>query len=427
VDGPTAEEIRQARDELDQVIGEIRDVPGFSDFLATPTIQDVQQAARADPLVYLAAAAPGGLALVVRGDDVVHVPLDRMTADAVATQVTAFLEAHAAYRDDPPRGLAAWDETLSQTSQWLWDDVMGPVTAELSGAAGAVLIAGGLLGLLPLHAASTRDEQAVTGRRYLLDELAVSYVPNARALAAARAVAELQPARHLVTVTDPPRPDSLRPLPLAPVEAAAALAAFAGSAELIAGPAATAGAVRAALENADVAHFACHGIAELDSPLDSRILLAGPDDLRLRDLLAMRLHLRLAVLSACETSAPGTDLPDEVVSLPTGLLQAGVGGIVASMWAVPDRPTAMLMTEFYRGWRWDRLTPAAALRRAQRWLRDTTNGEKAEMYSRALAEGAGWLPERAEDDFVTPLLFQDAAGREQDLLSAWAGFAYVGA
>jgi CHAT domain-containing protein len=426
VDGPTADEIRQARDELDQVIEEIRDVPGFSDFLATPTIQDVQHAAQADPLVYLAAAAPGGLALVVRGDDVAHVPLDQMTGDAVAAQATGFLEAHAAYRADPAGGLAAWDETLTQTSQWLWDDVMGPVAAEIAGAAGAVLIAGGLLGLLPLHAASTRDDSAVTGRRYLLDELAVSYVPNARALAAARALAEL-PARRLVTVTDPPRPGSLRPLELALVETAAAVAAFAGSAESIAGPGATAAAVRAALESADVAHFACHGIAELDSPLDSRILLAGPDDLRLRDLLAMRLRLRLAVLSACETSAPGTDLPDEVVSLPTGLLQAGVGGIVASMWAVPDRPTAMLMTEFYRGWRWDGLTPAAALRRAQRWLRDTTNGEKAEMYARALADRAGWLPERAGDDFVTPLRFQDEAGREQAPLSAWAGFAYVGA
>jgi CHAT domain-containing protein len=63
---------------------------------------------------------------------------------------------------------------------------------------------------------------------------------------------------------------------------------------------------------------------------------------------------------------PGTDLPDEVVALPTGLLQAGVAGIVASQWSVPDRATAMLMAEFYRCWRRDRLAPAAALRAAQR-------------------------------------------------------------
>jgi CHAT domain-containing protein len=149
--------------------------------------------------------------------------------------------------------------------------------------------------------------------------------------------------------------------------------------------------------------------------------------LRLRDLLTMRLRLRLAVLSACETLPPGTDLPDEVVSLPTGLLQAGVGGIVASLWAVPDRATAMLMIEFYRRWRWDKLTPAEALRRAQQWLRDTTNGEKIEQYRQALAAGAGWLPAQADNDLILALEYADADDRGQGSLTAWAGFAYVGA
>jgi CHAT domain-containing protein len=197
--------------------------------------------------------------------------------------------------------------------------------------------------------------------------------------------------------------------------------------EPVGGTGATPDRVRLALADAGVAHLACHGKAELDSPLDSRLLLAGEDDLRLRDLLAMRLRLRLAVLSACETLPPGTELPDEVVSLPAGLLQAGVGGGVASMWEVPDRATAMLMIEFYRGWRWDNLTPARVLRQAQRWLRDTTNGQKAAEYRRALAEGAGWLPSRAEDDLLLALEFADPDGREQDVLAGWAGFAYVGA
>ena len=63
--------------------------------------------------------------------------------------------------------------------------------------------------------------------------------------------------------------------------------------------------------------------------------------------MELQLRVRLAVLSACETAQPGTELPDEVVALPTGLLQAGVAGIVASQWSVPDRATAMLMAEFY--------------------------------------------------------------------------------
>jgi CHAT domain-containing protein len=423
---PTADEIRQARDELDRVIAEIQAVPGFETFLATPTMADIEQAAQDEPLVYLVAATPGGLALVVRDRGVIHVPLDGLTADALAQVISDFLAVYAPYRDGRAGSEADWDACLLRTTRWLWEEVMSPVAAELAGRPGAVLVAGGLLGLLPLHAAWRPDPQAPTGRRYLLDDLAVRYVPNARALTTARSLATA-PADPLVAVIDPPRTDHLGRLTRSSVEIAAAAASFPGSPEPIGGPDATAETVRRALEGAGAAHFACHGEAELDSPLDSRLKLAGDDDLRLRDLLTMRLRLRLAVLSACETLPPGTELPDEVVSLPTGLLQAGVGGVVASMWAVPDRATAMLMTEFYRGWRWDGLTPASALRRAQQWLRDTTNGEKIEGYRRALAEGAGWLPARAADDLMLALEFQDPAAREQDSLAGWAGFAYVGA
>jgi CHAT domain-containing protein len=426
VTDPRTDEIRQARAELDRVIEEIQAVPGFEDFLATPTMADIERAAHDEPLVYLVAAAPGGLALVVRGSEVIHVPLDELTADTLAEVTSDFLAAHAPYRAGLAGSEAGWDACLDRTTQWLWEKVMGPVAAELAGHPGAVLVAGGLLGLLPLHAAWRPAPQAPTGRRYFLDDVVVRYIPNARALTAARSLAA-EPPDPLIAVVDPPRFDSLPRLTRSPVEIAAAVAGFPGSPEPIAGPDATAETVRQALATAGTAHFACHGIAELGSPLDSRLQLSGQDDLRLRDLLVMRLRLRLAVLSACETLPPGTDLPDEVIALPTGLLQAGVGGVVASMWAVPDRATAMLMTEFYRNWRHNGLTPADALRKAQQWLRDTNNGEKIKEYRRALAEDAGWLPAGAADDLMLALEFQDPAAREQEALAAWAGFAYVGA
>lgn len=57
--------------------------------------------------------------------------------------------------------------------------------------------------------------------------------------------------------------------------------------------------------------------------------------------------MRLALLSACETGLPGTQLPDEVVSLPTRLLQAGVAGVAASLWSVADLSTTLLLVRFY--------------------------------------------------------------------------------
>ena len=93
---------------------------------------------------------------------------------------------------------------------------------------------------------------------------------------------------------------------------------------------------------------------------------------------------RLTVLSACDTDRPGAPLPDEVVSLPSALIQAGAAGVVASQWAVRGEAVSLLMARFYQSWRTGGLQPAAALREAQRWLRETTNREKIEDLAPAL-------------------------------------------
>src|ERR1700747_549834 len=100
-DGPSLDAIRAAREELDAVIEEIRTVPGYEDFLAVPTFADVAAVAGECPLVYLAAAAPGGLALIVRGTDVTHVPLDGLTAGALREKAAAHLDRYARYRASP--------------------------------------------------------------------------------------------------------------------------------------------------------------------------------------------------------------------------------------------------------------------------------------------------------------------------------------
>jgi CHAT domain-containing protein len=49
----------------------------------------------------------------------------------------------------------------------------------------------------------------------------------------------------------------------------------------------------------------------------------------------------------------------------------------------------MLMTRFYQYWKHDQLPPAAALRSAQRWLRDSTNGEKADYFKATMHDTSG--------------------------------------
>jgi CHAT domain-containing protein len=75
--------------------------------------------------------------------------------------------------------------------------------------------------------------------------------------------------------------------------------------------------------------------------------------------------LALAVLSACETGLGDVAGGEGTFGLQRAFHLAGTRDVVASLWKVPDRPTAALMALFYRNlWEKD-LPPAEALRQAQ--------------------------------------------------------------
>ena len=123
----------------------------------------------------------------------------------------------------------------------------------------------------------------------------------------------------------------------------------------------------------------------------------------------------------------GTKLPDEVVALPTALAQAGFAGVAASLWSVADVSTAMLMERFYRLWRTDGLAPALALREAQRWLRDTTNREKADYFRRDVpALSAGRMPEMVAASFFNEATERRPGGRDFAHPFWWAAFYLTG-
>ena len=233
-----------------------------------------------------------------------------------------------------------------------------------------VLVPQGLLSLLPLHAAWTKDPIPPTGRRYALDKILFTYAPNALALRACQITAATSPIRTLFAVEDPT-------LKFSEDEVSAVLEHFQPVTDQTAlgRPAVNREEVLSKLICAapNVLHFATHGEAGFENALQAGLTIAHGECLTLRDILQLRLkHIRLAVLSACETGIPGTELPDEIVSLPTGLVQAGVAGVVGSLWAVDDVSTLLLMRHFYDLWRNDGTEPSEALRQAQIRLRDTT-------------------------------------------------------
>jgi CHAT domain-containing protein len=120
-------------------------------------------------------------------------------------------------------------------------------------------------------------------------------------------------------------------------------------------------------------HFATHGLVDSRYPGLSALALSQFDEqgtaqngfLRLHDIYSLRLNADLVVLSACE-SALGREVRGEaLIGLTQGFMYAGARSVVASLWPVPDRATAELMTRFYGYMLNESLEPAAALRKAQ--------------------------------------------------------------
>lgn len=429
----TARRLDAIRVQREKAVAAIQQIPGWEDFFAPPTFDRIAAAAHENaPLVFLCATSAGGLALIVRLGDVEPVWLDNLTSDNVSSHWIEFMTAY----QDRHYHWQTWLDALEATTRWLWDAAMGPVVQSLVQTAGdtgitpgALLIPGGLLGSLPLHAAWTDDSDAPGGRRYALDSVCFRYVPSARSLNAARSVAARALPDSLFAVNEP-RPVTALPLPNASVEVAAVMRAFSTTTtRLLEHEDATFSEALEALPKATVYHFACHGYANFVTPLSSGLLMAEGNLLTVAHLLEEHLPgARLAVLSACETGIP-SDLKrtDEVVGMPAGFLQAGVAGVVASLWSVADRSTMMLMIRFYDNWRNQQIQPAEALWQAQRWMRRTNNDEKEEYIRFHLGNadkaGSETAPDRhfgnaLEDDRATITDFSHPY--------YWAAFTYTG-
>jgi CHAT domain-containing protein len=124
---------------------------------------------------------------------------------------------------------------------------------------------------------------------------------------------------------------------------------------LLLGGAATLGAVTAAAEQHGILHFATHGLAFAEKPLDSFLLLADNGDAaeaslwRARAAQTLNLRADLVTLSACQTGL-GQISGDGVLGLSRAFLVAGARAVLVSQWRISDQATALLMDAFYEAY-----------------------------------------------------------------------------
>jgi CHAT domain-containing protein/tetratricopeptide (TPR) repeat protein len=177
------------------------------------------------------------------------------------------------------------------------------------------------------------------------------------------------PGRLLLVGNPAPRPPEFPALGYAPQEMAGITKHF-GSDRIttIDGERASPEAFRNAGPKAySVIHFTAHAVANTETPLDSAVILSGPDQaykLYAREVAGMPLAADLVTVSACRSAGERAYAGEGLVGFAWAFLRAGARRVVAGLWDVDDRSTAMLMDQMYAGLA-KGLPPARALREAK--------------------------------------------------------------
>jgi CHAT domain-containing protein len=95
---------------------------------------------------------------------------------------------------------------------------------------------------------------------------------------------------------------------------------------------ATTGLVLEEVQRANILHLACHGVQDVQKPLQSGFAL-NDSMLTLSSLMTLDLsEAFMAFLSACETAKGDRDQPNQIVHLAAAMLFAGFPNVVATMW-----------------------------------------------------------------------------------------------
>ncbi len=147
------------------------------------------------------------------------------------------------------------------------------------------------------------------------------------------------------------------------------------------------------LRDYNVIHFATHGVIDADVPELSALILAGDDAdqsvgyLRPQDIAGLELNAELVVLSGCETGIGKSVGSEGLLSLSRPFLIAGARQVISSLWQVSDRATAQLMERFYFHLLQQQLSPEAALRSAQQWMRKQSEWQHPYFWAGFVLQG----------------------------------------
>ncbi|KAE9390262.1 hypothetical protein BT96DRAFT_946270 [Gymnopus androsaceus JB14] len=380
----------------EELLQQIRALDGFTSFFKPKHLSELASAAKHGPVIVVNVDQSRCDALVLSlSRDIIHVPLPGLSlqkAQNLHMKLISSLHING-IRIDRNGARAVRPASGENYDQFililkiLWLNVVQPIISKIEDALHEskedilphiTWCPTGPLTLLPLHAAGIYGGPTETNIS-ISDIVVSSYTTTLGALISSGSKFKEHQAKipSILIVSQPDTP-GLPPLP-GTVEEAKVIKKYTLGMHThhLNHDVATAKAVMHDMGKYDIIHFACHGIQDVQDPLDSGFAVYD-QRLRLKELMSLSLNnVHLAVLSACQTATGDENLPEEAVHLAAGMLAVGYPSVIATLWSIGDKEAPLIADKFYANLLGHpdnsgdktKLTPAYALHEATKNLR----------------------------------------------------------
>ncbi|KAH9170782.1 CHAT domain-containing protein [Lactarius sanguifluus] len=334
--------------ERDNLISQIRTLPGFDSFLTSPSFDTLRSPASSGPVIIINHSKWRSDILILlhnASPSLILTPHDFY--DRTKTLKDKLLDSRNKHGLDSSH----YDETLASVLAELYDLVGEPVIDRLHQLrvpeqSRIWWCPTSVFCSLPLHAMGPIPSDGGVVR-YFLDLYICSYTPTLSALIQSRirdsdSLSMDRPSLLLVAQPDPS-------LPTVGGEIQVVRRLDTDVTSLIS-EAATPAAVIDGFHHHQFIHFACHGTLEADKPFEAGFELYGDKRLTLLDIVRSDLPTaEFAFLSACHTAeVTEGSIIDEGLHLAAAVQYCGFRSVVGTMWAMVDEDGQDLAEHFYK-------------------------------------------------------------------------------
>ena len=282
-------------------------------------------------------------AWLVTGDRVRFIPLET-NAGAIKLLVERYRNTIVTALSGPLAAQGGAGDTLFQ-------QLVQPVAAAIPRGARVVIVPDGALNILNFETLPVPRDR----RHYWIEDVEIVVAPSLGALTVKPFKASASQ-RSVLLIGDPVPADSKYPsLRYASAEMMFVSDAFGDRASVYRASQATPSQYLASQPGKfGIVHFTAHAEANAESPLDSAVILSRDDNapaggykLYARDVAERPLSADLVTISACRSAGERTYAGEGLVGFAWAFLRAGARRVIAGLWDVDDRSTAMLMGRAY--------------------------------------------------------------------------------